>query len=94
MRSCIAVAKDSRFASKDRRLAFRGAVRYGAESEERTWKRALADGKSDWSCSRLGAGAFGEAADRGGFGVVDVEDGEQLGDLQHFLELAAQMAEL
>ena len=41
----------------------------------------------------LGAGAFGEAGDRGGFGIVDVEDGEQLGDLQHFLELAAKVAE-
>src|SRR5579885_1051900 len=27
------------------------------------------------------------------FGVVNLEDGEQLGDLQHFLELAAEMAE-
>jgi hypothetical protein len=41
----------------------------------------------------LGSGAFGEAGDGSGFGVVDVEDGEQLGDLQDFLELAAQVTE-
>ena len=28
-----------------------------------------------------------------GFGVVNIEDGHQLGDLQNFLELAAEMAE-
>src|SRR4029077_20232507 len=77
-----------------------GAWRFGgrflnrAERKERTWMRALANGKSDWPWSRLGASALGEAADRGGFGVVDVEDREQLGDLQYFLELAAQMAQL
>ena len=36
---------------------------------------------------------FGEAGDGFGFGVIDLEDGQQLGDLQNFLELAAEMAE-
>ncbi len=44
------------------------------------------------SSQRLGARALGEAADRGGFRVVHVEDREQLRDLQHFLELAAEVA--
>ncbi len=43
--------------------------------------------------ARLAEGLLGEAGDGGGFGVVDLEDGEQLGDLQDFLELAAKMAE-
>src|SRR5712691_265640 len=42
---------------------------------------------------RLRSGAFGEAGDSFGFGLVDVEDGQQLGDLEHFLELAAEVAE-
>src|SRR6266446_5434940 len=42
---------------------------------------------------RLRSGAFGEAGDGFGFGVVDIEDGQQLGDLEHFLELAAEVAE-
>src|SRR2546427_677132 len=42
---------------------------------------------------RLCSGAFGETGDGFGFGVVDIEDGQQLGDLEHFLELAAQVAE-
>src|SRR5467141_2370837 len=42
---------------------------------------------------RLRSGAFGEAGDGFGFGVVDIEDGQQLGDLEDFLELAAQVAE-
>lgn len=42
---------------------------------------------------RLNASTFGEAGDGFGFGVVDVEDGQQLGDLEHFLELAAKVAE-
>src|SRR5882672_5951335 len=40
---------------------------------------------------RLYASTLGEAGV--GFGVVDVEDGQQLGDLEHFLELAAEVAE-
>src|SRR5207253_7678022 len=42
---------------------------------------------------RLGSGTLGEAGDGFGFGLVHIEDGQQLGDLQDFLELAAQMAE-
>ena len=34
-----------------------------------------------------------EAGDGFGFGVVHIEDGEQLGDLENFLELAAEVAE-
>ena len=41
---------------------------------------------------RLCSGAFGEAGDGFGLGVVNIEDGQQLGDLQDFLELAAQVA--
>jgi hypothetical protein len=40
----------------------------------------------------LGAGALAEAGHGSGFGVVDLENGEQLGDLQDFLELAAEVA--
>src|SRR5260370_6883287 len=43
---------------------------------------------------RLRAGALGEAAYRFGFRVVDVENGQELGDLQNFLKLPAQGAEL
>jgi hypothetical protein len=39
--------------------------------------------------ANLGAGALGEAGDGGCFGVIDIEDREQLRDLQYFLELAA-----
>src|SRR6266436_4870323 len=42
---------------------------------------------------RLYASTLGEAGDGFGFGVVDVEDGQELGDLEHFLELAAEVAE-
>src|SRR5437764_10062659 len=42
---------------------------------------------------RLRSGALGEAGDSFRFGLVHIEDGQQLGDLQDFLELAAQMAE-
>src|SRR6266404_3889637 len=38
---------------------------------------------------RLCSGAFGEAGDGFGFRVVHIEDGQQLGDLEDFLELAA-----
>src|SRR5882762_6202050 len=34
-----------------------------------------------------------EAGDGFGFGVEDIKDGQQLGDLQDFLELAAEVAE-
>ena len=34
-----------------------------------------------------------ETADGFGFGVENIEDGQQLGDLQDFLELAAEVAE-
>src|SRR5258707_13947800 len=43
---------------------------------------------------QLRAGALREAAYRFGFRVVDVENGQELGDLQNFLKLAAQVAEL
>src|SRR5260370_20843230 len=36
---------------------------------------------------------FREAGDGFGLGVEDVEDGQQLGDLQDFLELAAEVGE-
>src|SRR5437588_1089040 len=42
---------------------------------------------------RLCRGAFREAGNGFGFGLVDIEDGQQFGDLQDFLELAAQVAE-
>src|SRR5260370_29671536 len=42
---------------------------------------------------RLCSGTFGEAGDGFGLGVVNIEDGQQLGDLQDFLELAAEVAE-
>src|SRR5690242_2224705 len=42
---------------------------------------------------RLSSGALGEAGDGFRFGLVNIEDGQQLGDLQDFLELAAQVAE-
>src|SRR5277367_6935596 len=37
--------------------------------------------------------AFGKAVYSFGFRVVDLKHGEELGDLQDFLELAAEMAE-
>src|SRR2546429_9552862 len=36
---------------------------------------------------------LGETGDGFGFGVEDIKDGQQLGDLQDFLELAAEVAE-
>ena len=42
---------------------------------------------------KLGPGGLAEAGDRLRFGVVHIEHREQLGDLEHFLELAAEMAE-
>src|SRR5215470_9878120 len=42
---------------------------------------------------KLGAGALAEARHGLRFGVVHIEHRQQLGDLQHFLELAAQVAE-
>ena len=41
-----------------------------------------------------GAGSFGEAGHGFGFGVVYVKHREQFRDLQDFLELAAEMAQL
>jgi hypothetical protein len=38
-------------------------------------------------------GLLGEAGYGFGFGLVDIEDGQQLGDLEDFLELAAEVAE-
>ncbi len=42
---------------------------------------------------KLGAGALAEARHGLRFGVVHIEHREQLRDLEHFLELAAQVAE-
>ncbi len=75
--------------TSDRRPALRGPILHLAGSKERTRTRALTAGTPAWSSPCLGARAFGEAADGGGFRVVHVEDREKLGDLQHFLELAA-----
>jgi len=36
---------------------------------------------------------LGEAGDGFSFSVVNIEDGQQFGDLEHFLELAAEVAE-
>lgn len=43
-------------------------------------------------CAGKSASAFGEAGDCFGFSVEHFEDGEQFGDLQDFLKLAAEMA--
>src|SRR5258708_1343897 len=57
-------------------------------------RRGVPSSQSRSAPRRLRVGAFGEAAYCFGFRVVDVENGEELGDLQNFLELAAQVAEL
>lgn len=39
------------------------------------------------------ADLLAEAADGGGFGVIHVEDRQQLGDLKHFLEFRSEVAQ-
>src|SRR6266851_1294376 len=51
--------------------------------------------KGVYLCAQLISGGLGsgKTADGGGFGIVDVENGEEFGQLQDFVEFLAEIAE-